>query len=218
MSEFKALFAGRYAAFMGEMKMNKKYRLCFLGYQNLTELARSALAGMELPDTEVRLADCNVETLQKTVDQAIADGYDYFIAGSANAAEFRRHYKAHLTEITLRPVDYLLAINKALKIGRSPVLVLYRHGRPVDLPLLEDLSGISLETIVYEDSADLQEGILHAAGDVVVGAGHANELAMELGRKAVLLYPGEDSVKSAIRRARALAVELEKEARRSRTI
>ena len=198
--------------------MNKKYRLCFLGYQNLTNLARSALASMDLTDTEVRLVDCNVETLQKTVDQALAEGYEYFIAGSANAAEFRRRYKAHLTEITLRPVDYLSAIKKALKIGRSPVLVLYRHGRSVDLPLLEDLSGITLETIVYEDSAELQEGILHTAGDVIVGAGHANELAMELGRKTVLLYPGEDSVGFAIRRARALAVELEKEAHRSRTV
>lgn len=195
-----------------------KYRICLLGYQKLTELARAALKSLDLPDTEVRIAECNVETLQKTVEQAITEGYDSFIAGSANAAEFRRHFKSHLTEIALRPIDYLSAIKKAQTLGQSPVLVLYRYGRTVDLPMLEYLSGISLETIVYEDSADLQDGILAAKGDVIVGAGHANELALELGRKAVLLYPGADSVKNAILRARAMAVELEKEIRKSCTI
>lgn len=200
------------------MEQEVKYRICFLGYRNLTDLARSALESLQLQDTEVRLEDCNVETLQQTVDQAAADGFEIFIAGSANAAEFRRHYKLHLVEIHLRPVDYLTAIQKALQIGSRPCLALYRFGRPVDLPLLEKLAGISLETISYEDSAQLMEGIRSAQGDVILGGGHATELAEECGKKSVLLYPGEDSIRSAIRRARALAAELEREMHRSRIV
>ena len=198
--------------------MEAKYRICFLGYRSLSSLARTALETLNLPDTDVKIEDCHVETLQSVVDRAILEGYEIFIAGSANAAEFRRHYHARLVEIHLRPVDYLIAIRKALSLGNRPVIALYRYGRPVDLPLLSSLSGIPLETIPYEDSAELQEGILHTAGDVIIGASHAIELASELGRKSVLLYPGEDSIKSSIRRARSLAAELEQEIQRTRTI
>lgn len=198
--------------------MDKKYSIFFLGYRNLSVMARSAIESLSLPDTEIHLEDCNVETLRKTVDQALRDGFEIFIAGSANAAEFRRHYHAHLVEIHLRPIDYLVAVKKALELGQKPVLALYRYGRPVDLALLNSLSGISLLSFQYEDSAELQEGILNTAGDVIIGAGHANELAESLGKKSVLLYPGEDSIKSAIRRARNLAVELEQEIQKSRTI
>ena len=198
--------------------MEKNYRICFLGYRNLSVMARSAIGSLALPDTEIRLEDCNVETLQKTVDKALLDGFEIFIAGSANAAEFRRHYHAHLVEIHLRPIDYLLAVKKALMLGHKPVLALYRYGRTVDLPLLESLSGVSLLSFQYEDSAELHERIRNTAGDVIIGAGHANELAESLGKKSVLLYPGEESVKSAIRRARNLAAELVQEIQKNRTV
>ena len=198
--------------------MNKKYRICFLGYQILSDLARNVIDSLDLPDTEVYLADCNVETLHATVESAVTEGYEMFVAGSANAAEFRRHFHQHLVEISLRPVDYLIAIKKALSLGSKPVLAVYRYGRQLDLPLLENLSGVSLRTIVYEDTAGLHHGILESDGDVIVGAGHANKLAAELSRKSVLLYPGEDSIRSAIRRARTLCAELEREMQKTRIV
>lgn len=198
--------------------MSRKYKICFLGYGKLSEIARSVLDSLEYDDTEVLLADCNVETLPATVDQALENGYEMFIAGSANAAEFKRYSTAHLVEISTGTVDYLVAIKKALQIGQHPVIAAYSYGRPVDVPLLEELSGVSLETVIYEDGAELRDGLVHAVGDVVIGASHANELAAEMGKKSILLYPSESSILRAVRRARNMCMELEKENRKAKTI
>ncbi len=194
------------------------YKICFLGYRNLSGLAKSALSALDLPDAEIRIVDCNVENLHETVESALRDGFEIFIAGSANAAEFRRRFHAKLVEINLRPVDYLVAVKKALNLGKKPVIAMYRYGRPVNIPLLEELSGISLRTITYEDSADLLEGILSTDGDVIIGGSHACELAEANGIKCILLYPGEDTVRSAIRRSYTLAQQLSREMRQTRVI
>ncbi len=198
--------------------MSAKYKICFLGYGKLSEIAKPVLEGLEYEDTEVLLADCNVETLPATVDQALENGYEMFIAGSANAAEFKRYSYAHLVEISIGTVDYLVAIKKALQIGSNPVIAVYSYGRSLDVPQLESLSGVSLETVIYEDSSELREGLANAAGDVIIGASHANELAAEMGKKSILLYPSENSVLSAVRRARNICIELEKDNQKTKTI
>ncbi len=198
--------------------MTKKYRICFLGYGKLSEIAKPVLDSLSYDDTEVSLADCNVETLPETVDRALEDGYEMFIAGSANAAEFKRYSSAHIVEISIGTVDYLLAIRKALQIGSHPVIAVYSYSRTVDIQLLEKLSETKLELVKYEDSAELRDGLAAATGDVVIGASHANELAAELDKKSILLYPSENSVLSAVRRARNLCIELDKENQKAKTI
>lgn len=198
--------------------MAPKYRICFLGYGQLSELARPVLEQLEFDDTEVLLVDCNVESLPGTVNKALADGYDMFIAGSANAAEFRRYSYAHLVEISIGTVDYLLAIKKALTLGQHPVIATYSYGRELNIPLLEELSGAELELVRYEDSLELEDGLAHAKGDVIIGASHASELAARMGHKSVLLSPGANSILSAVRRARNFCMELEKERQNSKTI
>lgn len=198
--------------------MSKKYRICFLGYGKLSEIAKPVLENLEYEDTEVLLADCNVETLPATVDRALESGYEMFIAGSANAAEFRRYSYAHLVEISIGTVDYLVAIKKAMLLGTSPVIAAYSYGRAVDVSLLEELSGVSLETVIYEDSAELRSGLFSASGDVIIGASHANELAAEMGKKSVLLYPSENSVLNAVRRARNICMELDKDTQKTKTV
>ena len=193
--------------------MEKEYKICVLAYGKLYEIAQQAKASLEYEDTELEIRRCTVDTLSETVEQAAAGGCEVFIAGAANAAEFNRCSNEHLVEIRLSNIDYLRAIKKAAAIGSRPAIAAYRYGRGVDLPLLEELSGRSLELILYEDSAELYQGIRDSEADVIIGASHAAEIAGELEKKSVLLYFSEDSFLSAVRRARLLAQDLHKNAR-----
>jgi len=197
--------------------MSKLHKICFLGYGQLYSIAQKAIELLDYKDIDIRLVECNVETLPETVSTAISDGYEVFIAGAANAAEFARHSSAHLVEIRIGSTDYMLAIKKALQLGSRPVIAVYRFSRSIDVALLEELSGVKLGMILYEDSIELQDGIMNTDGDVIIGASHACETAAELNKKSVLLYPGVDSVQNAIQRAHTLSIELNKEIQRSRT-
>lgn len=190
--------------------MSRPYKICFLGYGALIEMAHTVIDSLDYNDMDILLEDCNIETLPKTVDHAVSLGYKIFVAGAANAAEFKRYSHEHLIEIRLSTVDYLLAIKKALQIGKKPIIAAYRFGRLSNLSLLEQLSGTELGTILYEDSSELYNEILNTDADVIIGASHANSIAEELGKKSILLYAGEESVRSAIQRARTLAIELDK--------
>lgn len=190
--------------------MSRPYKICFLGYGALIEMAQTVIDSLDYNDVDILLEDCNIETLPKTVDNALSLGYKIFVAGAANAAEFKRYSYEHLIEIRLSTVDYLLAIKKALQIGKKPVIAAYRFGRLSNLSLLEQLSGTEVQTILYEDSSELYNKILNTDADVIIGASHANAIAEEFGKKSIFLYAGEESVRNAIQRARSLAIELEK--------
>ncbi|MBQ9663421.1 MAG: sigma 54-interacting transcriptional regulator [Oscillospiraceae bacterium] len=190
--------------------MEKQFFISVLAYGKLCDMARQAVADLDYEDTEIQIYDCNVDTLPATVEQATNQGCEIFVAGAGNAAAFSRCSQAHLVEIRIGTVDYLRAIRKAVQIGTRPLIAVYRYGRAVDLPLLEELSGVKLELLQYEDSADLYQGVQRSEADVVIGASHAVEIAEELHRKHVLLYFSEASMRSALRRARDLAVDLQK--------
>ncbi len=198
--------------------MDKRYKICVLCYGKLADTALRTIDTLNYDDTDVLLYNCNVDTVLQSVDRAISEGCEVFVAGFANAAEFRRHSRAHLIELQFRVVDYLLAIKRALRVGTRPVLALYRFGRPVDVKLLEELSDVSLETIKYEDSADLHESIQKCQGDVIIGASHAYSIATELGKKSVFLSVSEDSIRSALNRARTVCIEHHQELKRNRAV
>lgn len=198
--------------------MEKRQKICFLGYKQLSVLARNVIDKLEYDDIEVEVCDCNVENLPQVVDDAVNRGYELFIAGSANAAKFRNCYKYHLVEIKLSIVDYLIAINKALEIGKQPVIAVYKYTKEVDFDLIERLSGIHVERIYYEDSSELFNEIKHMKGDVVIGAAHSNEIASTLEKKHILLYPGEETILSAIKRARIISESIHDEILKSKTM
>ena len=193
--------------------MKKEFLICVLAYGKLYDMARRVAAELDYEDTEILICDCNVDTLAGKVEQAAAQGCEVFVAGAGNAAEFSRCSQAHLVEIRMGTVEYLRAIRKAAEIGSHPAIAAYRYSRPVDLDLLEELSGVRLELIQYEDSAELYHGISNSSADVVIGASHAVEIAGELQKKSVLLYFSEDTVRSALRRARLLTRDLQKNVR-----
>ena len=196
--------------------MEKSFKICFLAYGALFEAAQKVIDSLEYDDTEILLLECNVETLPKAVDRGIAEGCEAFIAAAANAAEFVRYSHEHLVEIRLSNVDYLLAIKEAAKLGERSVIASYRYGRAVDQALLEELSGVPLKVLSYEDGSELYHGIANTEADVVIGASHAVQIANELQKKSVLLRFSEGSIRAAIQRARGLIIELHKTTRNSR--
>lgn len=192
------------------------YKICFLGYQKLSEMARQVIDSMSLQDTEVILMDSNYDTLPFVVNEALSQGCEVFIAGSSNAAEFTRRSYGHLVEIHVRTVDFLLAIRKALQIGSRPAIVRYRYNAPIHMEMLEQLSGCPIQLIQYEDSAELYEILRTTDADVVIGAAFACEVATNLNIKNILAYPGEDTIRNTIERARSVAIELRAEAWKNR--
>ena len=188
-----------------------RYHICFLGYGRLIEIAEEAVAGVSYDDTEIKIAECNVDNLNFQVNTAIAQGYEVFIAGFANAAEFVRTINRNLVEIRIGYIDYVNALKKALEIGRKPVFAVYRHSRWIDLSPISDMLNLEIQIIRYEDGEELYTKIKSCSGDVIIGASHANQVAESAGKKSVLLAPGIESVRNAIERARALAIDLENE-------
>ena len=194
--------------------MIKPYKICILGYMKLGEMARKVIETISFQDTIVEEKDCSFETLPQTVDQAMAEGCEVFIAGSANAAEFRNRSNGHLVEIRVDLADYLLSIKKAMAIGaRSIAVAVYRYSNAPDIELLRRLSPCPVELIRYEDSAELYELLSASSCDTVIGASFSYEAAESLGKKGVLIYESEYTIRSSIEQARRLAAELRATAR-----
>ncbi|MBQ6488001.1 MAG: PrpR N-terminal domain-containing protein [Solobacterium sp.] len=185
-----------------------EYKLCFLGYGKLTEIGREAIQRLNFTDTEIKVIECTVDDMSEQVNAAIAEGYEIFIGGSANAAEFVRTINRNLIKIPTLYPDYVHAIRKALQLGSHPAVAVYRHSKMIDLSELSELIGREIETIRYEDGHELLHMIQKSHADVIIGASHANQAALNAGKQSVLLYPGVDAVMSAIEQARNFAVDL----------
>ena len=189
--------------------MTEKYKICILTYGKLGEIAQKVVTESEYEDTEIMLRESNTDTIHQVVDAAVGEGCEIFIAGGENAAEFMRYSREHLVELRPGNIDYLKALKKTSEIGQKPLIAAHRYGRSVDIALLEELSGGSIDLLLYEDSSELYHGISDSDADVVIGTSHALEIAQELQKKGVLLYYSEETIRSAVRRARNLAQDLQ---------
>ena len=189
--------------------MERPYKICFLGYRKLGEIAREVIAKLDYDDTQIIEKDCNISDLPETVNEALAEGCEVFIAGSANAAEFRNRSYRHLVEVKVDIRDYLLSIRKAVAMGGEHVgIAVYRYSNTLNEQLLRKLIDVPIEVITYEDSAELYALVRNSSCDVLVGASFAEEVAENLGRKSVLIYESEYTVRASIERARRRAAEL----------
>lgn len=190
------------------------YKICFLGYMKLGEMARRVIETLDYEDTVVIEKECSFDTLPQAVDQGLAEGCEVFIAGSANAAEFRNRSYGHLVEIRVDLADYLLSIKKAVDIGgKNIAFAVYRYSNPPDMELLSRLAPCPVELIRYEDSAELYSLLQQSACDTVIGASFSYEAAESLGKKGVLIYESEYTIRASIEQARRLAAELRAVAR-----
>lgn len=194
--------------------MARPYKICFLGYMKLGQMARQVIETLSFEDTVVVEKECNFDTLPQAVEEGLAEGCEVFIAGSANAAEFRNRSYGHLIEIRVALADYLLSIRKAVEIGgRYIAIATYRYSPDPDMELLRKLAPCPVELIRYEDSAELYASLRTSDCDTVIGASFSNEVAESLGKKGVLIYESEYTIRASIEQARRLAAELRAAAR-----
>lgn len=193
------------------------YKLCFLGYKQLTGIAQHVISDLPFHDCEIQIVDCLPDTLPDIVDAMSIKGFEVFIAGGANAAVFSQHSQAHIQEISVRDIDFLMAVRKAQALGERIAIAQHQRSRPLDIQMLAGLANIPIGLLLYEDSAELYDLIRNTSYDVIVGASQACGYANEHGKKSVLVYAGEETVRRAFFHARSLALELRKE-QRNRTI
>ena len=205
---------------MAELQKNtgKPYKVCFLGYSKLGEVAREVIDSLPDSDVEYILMESDLENQDICVEGARQLGCRVFVAGPGNAARFSTHYDDPLVEITIRYIDYAIAIRKALNKGcRKICIARHRFSPPPDLPMLEELMEIPLRELTFESIAELREQIRNSDCDAVIGATAAAEIAGTLGRTGILVYYGKESIRDACLRAGDRARKLH-ETRQSREI
>jgi DNA-binding NtrC family response regulator len=173
--------------------------ICVLTYGQLSDIVRSVVA--QKGNDDILLLESTPKSVGENIKIALEQGCSVFVAGSANAAEFNRISRETLIEISVRTVDYALALKKALSIGSNPAFVIYIHGNKLFLDSLEELFNMKIPVIFYENSNDLESSIRNCDYDVIIGASQAVMIAEKNGKKKVLIYPGEFSVQNALNSA-----------------
>ena len=93
-----------------QKKAERPYKVCFLGYSKLSEVAREVIDSLPDNDVEYVLMDSNLENQDACVEEARQLGCSVFVAGPGNAARFSTHYDDPLVEITIRYIDYAIAL------------------------------------------------------------------------------------------------------------
>ena len=53
--------------------MSDTYKICFLGYKKLGELAHQVIEHLNYSDTTIILKECSIETLVQAVNEAISE-------------------------------------------------------------------------------------------------------------------------------------------------
>ena len=191
--------------------MQEVYKICFLGYQELTTMAQKNIDALQLPDTKFIVEDCTPQKLKGIIDKAVADGYEIFIGGGSNYAEFKRLSTLHIQEVEITAIDYLTALQRSKEYGSRPAIVSYKYSSPVDIALLSQLFGQPVGLIVYEDRSELADLIGNSNYDVFIGTTLVREYAQQQHRNYVMAYSGDEAIRTAILRARNRAISLRRE-------
>jgi propionate catabolism operon transcriptional regulator len=188
------------------------YKICFLGYSYLTELARNVLKDIPSSDVEYILMDCSLEDQSNCVEEAVDNGCEVFIGGAGNAAQFACSYTMPIVEIPVSYVDYAIAIRKGIKIGlRSFAIARHRFSKPLNLNFLEELMDVPVNELVYESSLDMYRLAASANCDAIIGGALSYDAARSAGKYGILVYAGEESIREACQRAADMVHYIHKE-------
>ncbi len=192
-------------------------KICILGYHKVSDVIRKALHLMGEEAREITVADCNINNLAEIVRAQQIAGCDIFIAGSGNAAEFRRVSQMPMVELRISNLDYLIGLHKALTLGRAPAFVKHRHTHAIPAELFSSMVGRDIPIYSYEDSFELQKIVEREDVDVIIGAAYPVELANAVGKAGVLVTPSIETIQETIRRARR-SVEINRERAKQRQL
>lgn len=192
------------------------FKIGFLTYRQLDELAHRAAEKMNDPAMEVVFMEGLMENLIDRVNDAMRQGVDVFVGGGANARFVARYTSANVVTIRHTFYDYFKAILKAKEISRSIAIVNYMDTVSFEDAELEDSLDISLERIRYESKEDLRAALEGSKAGVVIGASLANEVAGEVGIPGILIYPGVDSIIETLQEAKGICRAIRDEKERSK--
>lgn len=195
--------------------LGNSYKICFLGYRKLREMAQQVIDKLNYQDTTVVMKECAIETLEQVVNEADSEGCQVFVAGSANAEEFKQRFSEHLVELHIDMSDYVYCLCRARDMGARRVgVTIYRKSRQMNFEALQELAGIPIEPIYFESEPELTYLLEHTSCDCVIGASLTVEVAERLGLPCILIYDGEYTIRTSIERARVLAAELQASSRK----
>lgn len=195
--------------------LGNSYKICFLGYRKLREMAQQVIDKLNYQDTTVVMKECAIETLEQVVNEADSEGCQVFVAGSANAEEFKQRFSEHLVELHIDMSDYVYCLCRARDMGARRVgVTIYRKSRQMNFEALQELAGIPIEPIYFESEPELTYLLEHTSCDCVIGASLTVEVAERLGLPCILIYDGEYTIRTSIERARLLAAELQASSRK----
>lgn len=195
--------------------LGNSYKICFLGYRKLREMAQQVIDKLNYQDTTVVMKECAIETLEQVVNEADSEGCQVFVAGSANAEEFKQRFSEHLVELHVDMSDYVYCLCRARDMGARRVgVTIYRKSRQMNFEALQELAGIPIEPIYYESEPELTYLLEHTSCDCVIGASLTVEVAERLRLPCILIYDGEYTIRTSIERARVLAAELQASSRK----
>ena len=195
--------------------LGNSYKICFLGYRKLREMAQQVIDKLNYQDTTVVMKECAIETLEQVVNEADSEGCQVFVAGSANAEEFKQRFSEHLVELHIDMSDYVYCLCRARDMGARRVgVTIYRKSRQMNFEALQELAGIPIEPIYFESEPELTYLLEYTSCDCVIGASLTVEVAERLGLPCILIYDGEYTIRTSIERARLLAAELQASSRK----
>ena len=144
--------------------LGNSYKICFLGYRKLREMAQQVIDKLNYQDTTVVMKECAIETLEQVVNEADSEGCQVFVAGSANAEEFKQRFSEHLVELHIDMSDYVYCLCRARDMGARRVgVTIYRKSRQMNFEALQELAGIPIEPIYYESEPELTYLLEHTS-------------------------------------------------------
>ena len=196
----------------------KQYKICFLAYSRQYELAKTVIRELPESDVEYILMDCNLDTQDECVREALQAGCEVFVTGSGNAARFMNHYNYPLVEIPFSTIDYALAARYAQKMNcRQIAIARHRYTPPIGTETLRSLLDIPIREIIFESAAEMYELARTTDCDAIVGASLAVDAAEAAGKLGVFIYQGTAGIRDACLRAANIARE-QQVSRRNREI
>ncbi|WP_411678227.1 sigma 54-interacting transcriptional regulator [Caproicibacter sp.] len=190
--------------------MFQKYKICCFTYGKLHELALNAVQQLNDPEMEITCVSTQGQKLNKSIQLALKNNTEVFIAGSSNFETISHSYDIPIVGIEVGYQDYLQHIVEASKKADRIGIACYQNRLNYDFSLLEPFLGIQIKKIIYNRNTDLPEKMRDCGCPLIMGGGYACEVAAQLGFTGVLIYPGIQVIVNAFRTAKIFAQRLRK--------
>lgn len=193
-------------------------KICCITYKAVDRMVREVLESYQDEEVEFSVVEgLRTEILEEEKRKTI-ESSDVAIATGANAQIAAAAFRVPIVQYHITEFDYLMAVEKGFKIGKSPAVVTYKQPLSKNMQEYLMMAGRKIENIVYEDTEELREALAGSEADVIVGATHAVEVGKQLERETVPIYPSFNCILDAIAEAKKLAKELEKERKKNQYI